>query len=298
MTILVDLDGVICSEEKTFERSLAKPIPGAREALTSLEGEGHTLVIYTARSWSELKMTQKWLEDHAIPFHGIQMGKPVADQIIDDRAIRFTSWSEVMERLPHGGADYVGGPTDEGLLSILRKETRQFLESVAARTDTVDPVLEVGPMSLGGQSSGVFQRMPETFVDSRGLFERAGKEYRSVDVDASSGADIVEDFTRLDKSVEEGSIGTVILLSCLEHMPRLWEVPGILHKILKKDGRAFMLTPWNLRFHGPRPDCWRISDDGYHALFDDLFVFESLEKIECPGRPLSPVGIKCVIRRK
>ena len=29
MTILVDLDGVVASEEKTFERALANPIPGA-----------------------------------------------------------------------------------------------------------------------------------------------------------------------------------------------------------------------------------------------------------------------------
>ena len=28
-----------------------------------------------------------------------------------------------------------------------------------------------------------------------------------------------------------------------------------------------MLTPWNLRFHGPRPDCWTISDDGYGLFF-------------------------------
>lgn len=297
MTLLIDLDGVVCSEEQTFERSLAKPIPGAREALLALREHGHTLVIYSARSWSEFRMTKKWLEDHGIPFDSLLLGKPVADLFIDDRAVHFTEWSEVLQGLPHEKPGYAGGPSDEGLLRILREETRRFLELIALRTDLLEPILEVGPMSSHGPGSGVFQRMPETFVDSRDLFSRAGKKYLSVDIDASPGVDILSDFTSLDKTVEEESIGTSILLSCLEHMPRLWDVPRVLHKILKKGGRAFMLTRWNLSFHGPRPDCWRISDDGYHALFDQGFAIESLEKIECPGRPLSPVGIKCVVRK-
>lgn len=107
MTILVDLDGVICTEEKTFERACAKPLPGARESMEALAAEGHTLVIYTARSWSELRMTKQWLDENGIPYHGIHMGKPVADRIIDDRSIRFRSWAQVRDDLkvdgqPHG----------------------------------------------------------------------------------------------------------------------------------------------------------------------------------------------------
>jgi len=99
MTILVDMDGVICTEQRTFERCLATPIPGAREALESLVAAGHTIVIYSARSWSELKMTQQWLEAHHIPYDGIHLGKPVADCVIDDRAIRFSGWTQVMSQL-------------------------------------------------------------------------------------------------------------------------------------------------------------------------------------------------------
>ena len=152
-------------------------------------------------------------------------------------------------------------------------------------------------MSSQGPGSGVFQRMPETFVDSRDLFRVAGKKYLSVNTEASPDVDILSDFTSLNKTLEEESVGTTILLGCLEHMPRVWDVPRVLHKILKKGGRAFMLTRWNFRFHEPRPDCWRISEDGFHALFDEGFAIESLEKIECPGQPFSPVGIKCVVRK-
>jgi uncharacterized HAD superfamily protein len=99
MTILVDLDGVICTEEKTFERALARPLPGAKEGLTRLREQGHTVIIYTARSWSELRMTKDWLDGHGIPYDGIQMGKPVADRFIDDRAVAFTDWASIPDRL-------------------------------------------------------------------------------------------------------------------------------------------------------------------------------------------------------
>ena len=103
MTLFVDLDGVICTEETTFERALARLIPGARESMSALRDAGHIIVIYTARSWSEFRMTKQWLHDHEIPFDALQMGKPVADRFIDDRAIRFTDWSEVLASLPLDG---------------------------------------------------------------------------------------------------------------------------------------------------------------------------------------------------
>jgi uncharacterized HAD superfamily protein len=99
MTILVDMDGVICTEEKTFERALARPLPGAREGLQALRDQGHTIIIYSARSWSELRLTEAWLKEHGIPYDGIHLGKPVADRILDDRAVRFTGWDAALKDL-------------------------------------------------------------------------------------------------------------------------------------------------------------------------------------------------------
>jgi uncharacterized HAD superfamily protein len=96
---MIDLDGVICTEERTFERPLAEPIPGAQEALRQLRAAGHTVIIYTARNWPEYRVTKKWLDDHGIEFDGLQMGKPVADVWIDDRAVPFTNWKDVLARL-------------------------------------------------------------------------------------------------------------------------------------------------------------------------------------------------------
>ncbi len=99
MQIIIDLDGTICTEEKTFSRSLAKPLEDAISSINSLYDEGHTIIIYSARTWMEYEMTAAWLQQHNIKFHQLIMGKPIGDVWIDDRAITFTNWKEVMQQL-------------------------------------------------------------------------------------------------------------------------------------------------------------------------------------------------------
>ncbi len=96
---LVDLDGVLCTEEVFLERPLAEPIAGAAEALRKLRAAGYVVVIYTARGWGEYRVAKRWLADHGFEYDGLQMGKPVADVWIDDRAVRFTNWEETLRQL-------------------------------------------------------------------------------------------------------------------------------------------------------------------------------------------------------
>ena len=98
-TILVDLDGVICTEERAFERPLAEPLEGALEAVRKLRAAGHTVIIYTARGWPEYRTTMRWLDDHGFVCDGLHMGKPVADLWIDDRAVRFKDWNDTLEQV-------------------------------------------------------------------------------------------------------------------------------------------------------------------------------------------------------
>jgi hypothetical protein len=41
------------------------------------------------------RTTLNWLDEHGIEYDEIHFGKPNADLYIDDRAHRFTAWSEV-----------------------------------------------------------------------------------------------------------------------------------------------------------------------------------------------------------
>jgi histidinol phosphatase-like enzyme len=92
--VFVDLDGTLCTEEKTFERSLAQPLPGAKEGLNRIYDAGHTVVIWTARGWEQYRITKDWLERHGFRYHQILMGKPIATIFIDDRARRFEGWDK------------------------------------------------------------------------------------------------------------------------------------------------------------------------------------------------------------
>ncbi|MDD4625224.1 MAG: hypothetical protein PHC82_02790 [Candidatus Pacebacteria bacterium] len=97
MQIIIDLDGVICEEKPTFERPMAKPLSGAKENINNFYEQGHTIVIYSARSWPEYKMTKDWLDKNGFKYHELVLGKPVGDVWIDDRAIKFTNWEAVLE---------------------------------------------------------------------------------------------------------------------------------------------------------------------------------------------------------
>jgi hypothetical protein len=99
MQIIIDLDGTICTEEKTYSRSLAKPQKGAVKSVNALYNLGHTIIIYSARTWMEFEMTVAWLKSNKIKYHQLVLGKPVGDVWIDDRAIPFDNWESVVKRL-------------------------------------------------------------------------------------------------------------------------------------------------------------------------------------------------------
>lgn len=92
--VFVDLDGTLCTEEKTFERPLATPLPGARAALERMRVAGHTIVIWTARGWEQYRISKERLDRNGIPYDQILMGKPIASIFIDDRARHFTGWDQ------------------------------------------------------------------------------------------------------------------------------------------------------------------------------------------------------------
>ncbi len=99
MQIIIDLDGTICTEEKTYSRSLAKPLPNAVGYINQLHDEGNIIIIYSARSWMEFEMTSDWLKKNEIKYHQLVLGKPIGDIWIDDRAIAHKDWDETIKQI-------------------------------------------------------------------------------------------------------------------------------------------------------------------------------------------------------
>ena len=85
--IVFDIDGTICEESPTFERFMAKPRVEYINMVNECYSEGHFVMLYTARTWSEYKMTEEWLRLNNVKYHILLCGKPVYDLWVDDRAI-------------------------------------------------------------------------------------------------------------------------------------------------------------------------------------------------------------------
>ena len=107
--IAIDLDGTICETKKPGQSyEDVEPLPGAIEALQKLKTEGFEIIIHTARNMATHKsnvakitavqgpIITKWLEKYNCPYDELSLGKPHVDFFIDDKAIQFTNWKDVM----------------------------------------------------------------------------------------------------------------------------------------------------------------------------------------------------------
>jgi hydroxymethylpyrimidine pyrophosphatase-like HAD family hydrolase len=89
MVYNIDLDGTLIKSELD-ERGNYKNCRPMRERIkkvNALYERGHLIIIHTGRHWNHLLNTYKQLHKCKIKYHSLVMGKPVADIIVDDKAI-------------------------------------------------------------------------------------------------------------------------------------------------------------------------------------------------------------------
>lgn len=92
--IAVDFDGVIHKFSKGWQDgSLYDEImPDAYKEIKYLQQKGYEIVVFTTRD--NLDDVRIWLKNHNLDLE-VTNKKPNARAFIDDRAIRFTNWSDV-----------------------------------------------------------------------------------------------------------------------------------------------------------------------------------------------------------
>lgn len=95
-TIAIDFDGVIHRYSNGWcgGRIYDEPMEGAIESMERLIKKGFKVVILTARD--DLEPVREWLTKHNFPDVTVTNTKPPAIAYIDDRAIRFTNWTDMV----------------------------------------------------------------------------------------------------------------------------------------------------------------------------------------------------------
>lgn len=106
--IMIDFDDTIAYENP--DQTLGVPIEGVKEVLQKLKDQGYYIVIDSARANEEKGEDQikEYMNKHDLPYDEIFRGmKPFAFRFIDDRAIQFTKWSEVLKQVEKAESEQI-----------------------------------------------------------------------------------------------------------------------------------------------------------------------------------------------
>jgi len=95
-TIAVDFDGVIHKYSKAYHDGTIydPPIEGTADAIRLLKKKGYKVVCFTARE--DVQAIMDWMKLYNIDVDEVTNIKPRAVVYIDDRAIRFTNWRDML----------------------------------------------------------------------------------------------------------------------------------------------------------------------------------------------------------
>jgi SAM-dependent methyltransferase len=158
-------------------------------------------------------------------------------------------------------------------LAVIRASVERFQRTAVARWVTPSSViLDVAPQD----HAGVRQLLPE------------GAVLETLDIDPGAGATYTADLCMRNEHVPAERFDYVFCTEVLEHTMQPFDAVAELHRLLRPGGRLILTVPFNLRIHGPLPDCWRFTEHGLRSLLRN-FVDLELAAIETLDRPLMPI---------
>ena len=86
--LAVDFDGTLTQGDVAYwEGERPEPDEAVVEAAREHYHSGGTLIVWTARPWSEAGQIAAHLTEWGLPYHGIRCEKGSADRYVDDKAV-------------------------------------------------------------------------------------------------------------------------------------------------------------------------------------------------------------------
>ena len=121
-----------------------------------------------------------------------------------------------------------------------------------------EPIFEIGSHQLreGGNP----------YQDLRPFF--SGRKYIGSDFSPGPGVDCVADATHL--GIKRGSIGTVVMVSTVEHIFRVFDAFEQVDGVLSNKGALIVTSHMDCGIHAYPSDYWRFTPEAFSRLLDDF----------------------------
>lgn len=94
LTVALDYDGTLVDKTQHW-------LPGAEQALRAILTRGHRVIIHSSRANSETGVKQIEARLGPLAQRVMIKPKPEADVYLDNKAVRFTNWSDALTHLRH-----------------------------------------------------------------------------------------------------------------------------------------------------------------------------------------------------
>ena len=172
-------------------------------------------------------------------------------------------------------------PMDVEHLRLIRQNVREFVARIGR--------------DYGRAGARLLDIAPQDHEGARPHFG-ASVIVETLDIDPAAGATYTADLCRRNDAIPPASFDLIVCTEVLEHTLQPFHAVAELHRLLRPGGRVFVSVPLNFRIHGPLPDCWRFTEHGLRALFQNWEI-ERLDALETPDRFLMPIHYTLVARR-
>ena len=154
-------------------------------------------------------------------------------------------------------------------------KTKEYVEWVIRNCEIREPILEIG----AGWMPNYYRSL---FGDRLYLTQ----DIRDYEKDHGVRIDVVCDAADMRNAVKDASVGTVLCLNTLEHVPSPQRIVDEILRVLLPEGRVVITVPTRCPIHREPMDYWRFMPDGViHLLrrfeIQDLTVGRSLSFPSC-----------------
>ncbi len=172
---------------------------------------------------------------------------------------------------------------DQEHLALIRRNIEQF-------------ILRCAGQYIKSPGASLLDIAPQDHEHISAAFDTNQVKRQTLDIDPHSGATYVADLCDPPSQELFERFDFIQCTEVLEHTLQPFNAVESLFSMLKPNGICFVTVPFDLRIHGPLPDCWRFTEHGLRSLFQDFRILE-LNGLENPERFLMPIHYTLVAQK-